>query len=246
MARCIRLLDRSLTPDDSSFTLAAAPSHHLLKALRAQTGQPVEVFDGSGQFIRGTLSAQSSKRNAIIDVLERGARSLESPLLTTLCIAISKGDRFDYALQKATELGVSQIVPIVTERSEFRLKGERLQKKHASWQGIVDTASEQCGRFHSPIVSEVISISQLLESLVDDYDLRLVLHHRAATTLATTASPKSVLLLIGPEGGLSEAEISLAEQRAFQAVLFGPRVLRTETAPIVALTVLQQLYGDFD
>jgi 16S rRNA (uracil1498-N3)-methyltransferase len=245
MARLIRLLDRALSLPVTVLELSAAPSHHLLKVLRAKPGQAVEIFNGSGEFARGTLAEQSSKKTAVVAVAESGYSSAESPLQTTLCIAISKGDRFDYALQKATELGVSHIMPMISERSEFKLKGERLDKKLISWQGIVDAAAEQCGRFHSPIVEPPLATAELIPSICSNFDLKLVLHHRSVTKLDKALSPKTAVLLIGPEGGLSESEIKLAEASGFKSVLFGPRVLRTETAPIVALTILQQLYGDF-
>lgn len=245
MARLIRLLDRALSSSASTLELSAAPSHHLLKVLRAKPGQAVEVFDGNGRFARGTLGTLSSKKVAVIDISEWGNASLESPLDITLCLAISKGDRFDYALQKATELGVNRIIPMIAERSEFKLKGERLEKKQLSWQGIVDAAAEQCGRFHSPVVATPTETAKLIPSMEGDFDLKIVLHHRSATKLDSTIMPRSVALLIGPEGGLSEQEISLAESVGFRSVLFGPRVLRTETAPIVALSILQQFYGDF-
>ncbi|WP_298633174.1 16S rRNA (uracil(1498)-N(3))-methyltransferase [uncultured Umboniibacter sp.] len=245
MARLIRLLDRALTLPVEVLELSTAPSHHLLKVLRAKPGQAVEIFNGSGEFVRGSLAEQSSKKTAVIAVTESGTSSTESPLEITLCIAISKGDRFDYALQKATELGVSRIIPMIAERSEFKLKDERLEKKLLSWQGIVDAAAEQCGRFHSPMVESPLTTALLIPSLGSNFDLKLVLHHRSVSKLQEELSVKNAVLLIGPEGGLSENEIILAEASGFKSVLFGPRVLRTETAPIVALTILQQFYGDF-
>ena len=245
MARLIRLLDRALSLPVEALELSAAPSHHLLKVLRAKPGQAVEIFNGSGEFVRGSLAEQSSKKTAVIAIAESGTSSTESPLEITLCIAISKGDRFDYALQKATELGVNRIIPMIAERSEFKLKGERLEKKLLSWQGIMDAAAEQCGRFHSPVVESPRTTADLIPTIGSSFDLKLVLHHRSVTKLDQTLTPKNAVLLIGPEGGLSKNEISLAEASGFKSVLFGPRVLRTETAPIVALTVLQQFYGDF-
>lgn len=243
--RLIRLYIPDILLNTSDITLPSAPSHHLLKVLRSKPGQTVELFNGVGnQWARGVLSDESTKTTAVISVSETGVQDNESPISTTLAISLSKGDRFEYALQKATELGVTHIQPIIAERSEFKLKGDRLEKRLDSWNALVAAACEQCYRYSKPQVAAPITLSQWL-STNDLPTERWVLHHRSATQMPETLADNSIALLIGPEGGLTRAEIEHAEKTGFKSVLFGPRVLRTETAPVVALSLIQQRYGDF-
>jgi len=241
--RLIRLYDPQGLSNLSEVSLSEGPSHHLLKVLRAKAGTNVEIFDGKGNWARGILSEASTKKVAMINIAEEGNSSNESPVTTTMYLAVSKGDRFDYALQKATELGISHIIPVLTERSEFKLSGERLEKKVNSWQQICIAACEQCYRYSIPTVSTPQRLEHIIQN--DTAAEKWVLHHRSTTVLDPTISPQSISFIIGPEGGLSEQEIELAHNAGFKSKLFGPRVLRTETAPIVALTLIQSLYGDF-
>jgi len=241
--RLIRLFDPQDLSGKTSISLNEAPSHHLLKVLRAKTGVEVEIFDGKGNWVRGKLSSNSSKKVAVIDIDSTGEKNNESPVTTTMYLALSKGDRFEYALQKATELGVSHIIPIISERSEFKLSGDRLDKKVNSWQQICIAACEQCYRYRVPTVSAPQRLEQAIAN--DIAQEKWVLHHRSTTQLDPSLSPSSISFIIGPEGGLSEGEIELAHSLGFKSKLFGPRVLRTETAPVVALTLIQSLYGDF-
>lgn len=155
---------------------------------------------------------------------------------------MSRGERMDWAIQKATELGVAQITPLFTERCEVRLNDERAQKRLEHWQQIAISACEQCGRSKVP----VIHAPQLLKDWQASVqaDLKLVLHP-VAQSLTQHATPHTLAFLIGPEGGLTEGEVAQAAEYGFQPARLGPRVLRTETAPVVALSVAQQLWGDF-
>lgn len=147
----------------------------------------------------------------------------------------------DWAIQKATELGVAQITPIVSERCEVRLNDERVDKRLAHWRQIAISACEQCGRSVLPLIHAPVS---LRDWLTLEADLKLVLHP-VAEPLVSHAKPQTLAFLIGPEGGLSESEVAQAADQGFQPARLGPRVLRTETAPVVALSVAQQLWGDF-
>ena len=167
----------------------------------------------------------------------------ESPLQVELGQVISKGDRMDYAVQKATEMGVSRIAPLVSERCDVRLKGDREEKRIRHWQQVAISAAEQCGR---AVVPEILPVQSLADWLpgTRDLDLRLVLHHRSPQPLVSHSRPRRLALLIGPEGGLSEDEIAATEQAGFVPAALGPRVLRTETAPVAALALCQWLWGD--
>ena len=155
---------------------------------------------------------------------------------------MDRGERMDWAIQKAVELGVSEITPLFTERCEVKLQGERADKRQAHWQQIAVSACEQCGRSSVPVIHPPMALHDWLSAL--QVDVRLVLHHRTEQDLQSLPAPESAALLIGPEGGLSAGEIAQAEQAGFHAARFGPRGLRTETAPVVALTMLQHLWGD--
>ena len=175
----------------------------------------------------------------------------ESPLRVTLLQALARGEKMDWVLQKATELGVARIVPVATERSVVQLDGERAGRRLEHWQGIVASACEQCGRNRLPEVLAPQSLAAACQlAATSPASVRLVLAPGATASLAAAASAaeagaSEVALLIGPEGGLSEAELRVAAQAGFVAVAMGPRVLRTETASIAALAVLQLVAGDF-
>lgn len=229
-------------PQEGPFTLGDAQSHYLCKVLRMETGRPLTAFNGDGAEYSAIL-AQADKRAATLRIERRDHVNRESALTTHLAIGVSRGERMDWVLQKATELGATHITPLFTERTEVRLKGERLEKKMAHWQQILVSACEQCQRNVLPILHPASSIADFLRG--DDNDLKLVLHHRSQHALKQMPAPKAVTLLVGPEGGLTPEEIENARcQHEYQALTLGPRVLRTETAPIAALTAVQLQWGD--
>lgn len=225
--------------------LGAQESHYLSKVLRLQPGHPLVVFDGQGQEYQAEL-ARAHKRVAQVVIGEGGPVSRESPLHSHLAIGISRGERMDWVLQKATELGVSEITPLFTARTEVRLQGERLEKKQAHWRQITISACEQCQRNQLPELHPALTLEQFLLQSSASAGLKLVLHHRSEHSLQSLATPQQVTLLVGPEGGLAEEEIELAlGHYQYQPLRLGPRVLRTETAPVAALTAVQLLWGDF-
>ena len=239
--RVPRIFTGQVLQAHSTFELEPRPSQHLARALRMREGDSVILFDGSGGEYPATISALSKKQVTV----STGAiqqREVESSLAVHLGIAVSRGERMDWVVQKATELGVSSISPLLTERTEVKLKGDRAEKKITHWQQVAISACEQCGRNRIPKIGTQQPLQTWLESA--DAPLKLVLHHRADTLPPGSVAAERAALLIGPEGGLSEGEIAAAEQRGFLSLSLGPRVLRTETAPIAALAILQARWGD--
>ena len=221
--------------------LPEGAARHVARVLRLGEGAPLCLFDGAGYEARAMLIEAGRKRVvARIEAVEAGRG--ESPLLVHLGQAISKGDRMDYAIQKAVELGVAAITPLYTEHGDVRLKGEREAKKLAHWQAVAASACEQCGR---AVVPPVHSPRTLAEWLTKRHEvLRLVLHPGTPGALERTDTPDSAALLIGPEGGLAVSEVEIAVASGFAPLSLGPRILRTETAPVVALSLLQYCLGD--
>jgi len=156
---------------------------------------------------------------------------------------MSRGDRMDYAIQKATEIGVNAITPLSSERCEVKLDLQRLKKRLHHWQQIAISACEQSGRSDVPTIYQPVLLSQWLEQV--EAQQKLVLHPHNTVRLTELATPNSCALLIGPEGGLTDAEVNAAQTQGFQAMLLGPRILRTETAPVASLSLLQHLWGDY-
>lgn len=226
----------------ATLTLPEEASHHWTKVLRARLGDIATVFDGQGNEAEATL-IEIGKRTAQVLIGAVRQPAMESPLHTHLGQVMSKGDRLDYALQKAVEMGVSEITLLTSERCELKLRGEeRADKKLAHWQRIIISACEQCGRNMLPALHGPMDIRDWQQQVEAEQKWVLA---PAVTGGPTGSTPtRSVALLVGPEGGLSLEEINRAQAAGFQPWQLGPRVLRTETAPVAALAVLQQLYGD--
>ncbi len=221
--------------------LELGQSQHLCRVLRLKVGAHLILFNGSGGQYPATIST-IDRKSVIATTGNFEATERESGLYLQLGIAISRGEKMDWVVQKATELGVSSIVPLVSERTAVRLKGERENKKLRHWQQIATSACEQCGRNRLPQILPPLTLEQWLQSV--QADTRLVLHHTASNTDPGSSTPSSIALLVGPEGGLSPAEITAAEQAGFSSLQLGPRVLRTETAPLAAIAILQARWGD--
>jgi 16S rRNA (uracil1498-N3)-methyltransferase len=218
-------------------------AQHVGRVLRMQAGQALVLFNGDGKDYTATITESGKKRVAV--AVEDAEQNLtESNLEIVLGQALSKGDRMDYAVQKAVEMGVTRIVPLSTERCDVKLKGDREDKRLRHWRQIAISAAEQCGRARVPEIHPVMALPDWF-SHTGDCDLRLVLHHRTEQSLGSLAQPSRVALMIGPEGGLSQDEIIAAEATGFIPVALGPRVLRTETAPVAVMALCQWLWGDF-
>lgn len=227
--------------EDSEVNLSDSVVQHVSRALRMRPGDALILFNGDGCEYQAELT-EVAKRNACARITGVTTPARVSPLNVTVGQAVSRGERMDYAVQKATELGMNQLVPLFTERCEVRLNNERQDKRRQHWQQVAISACEQSLRCDLPEISEPQSLNDWLSTV--EADLKLVLHHHTEQPLGDFDKPASVALLIGPEGGLSEAEVELALSKGFKPVAFGPRVFRTETAPIAALSVLQYLWGD--
>ena len=203
-------------------------------------GTQVSVFNGDGHDYLGHIDA-ISKQHVTVNITSVKSLHTESTLHTCLALAVFKGDRFDWAVKKATELGVTSIVPILSQRVDVRLSPERWLKKRAHWQQVVISACEQSGR---AVIPEVVS-PKPLDSWVAgvEADCKYLLDP-SLDSEETSTTPESVAILIGPEGGFTSEELRLASQFGFYALRLGPRVLRTETAPLVALSVIGARWGD--
>ncbi|AUG04791.1 16S rRNA (uracil(1498)-N(3))-methyltransferase [Pseudomonas sp. 09C 129] len=221
--------------------LPEAQAHYIGRVLRMAEGDALQLFDGSGNEFRGTL-LEVGKKRVVVRLDESFAGQVESPLQIHLGQGLSRGERMDWAIQKATELGVNEITPIFSERCEVRLKDERADKRLAHWRQVAVSACEQCGRSRVPVIHPPVLLADWIKQT--QADLKLVLHP-VAEPLVSHAKPATLAFLIGPEGGLSDAEVDQAQGAGFLPARLGPRVLRTETAPVVALAVAQQLWGDF-
>ena len=224
-----------------SMPLPDAAHRHAVQVLRLRQGESLRVFNGKGLEYHAVLEA-TAKRKSTIKLLEKVSEQTESPLKITLLQSISRGERMDYALQKSVELGVSQIIPVITERCNVPLSQGRAEKRWAHWQGVMIAACEQSGRSVLPDLTEVTSLDAVLNNA--SLQGKIVLDPLAETGFSSLDIKTDVSLLIGPEGGLSDQEITQATQADFQAVRFGPRILRTETATVAALAVVQTMWGD--
>lgn len=236
-------LDTPLAVDDT-ITLNDTKRHHLGTVLRLSANAPVTLFNGDGHEYAAHVERADRKRMTLaIEAAHTPER--ESRLAITLWQAIARGDRMDFALAKAVELGVTAIRPVFTERGKVKLDGGRLEKKQAHWQAKVESAAEQSGRLICPRVAPAVALSQALKATTpDDASLRLVLAPTATRGLASITRHERIDLLIGPESGLSATEIDAATVAGWQPITLGARVLRTETAGLAALAALQSLWGD--
>lgn len=217
---------------------------HLTRVLRLETGAVITLFDGTGGEYEGTLERDGKKfwaRVGAHDPVER-----ESPLAITLLQGVARGERMDLIVQKATELGVARIIPVLAERSVVRVDSEKGARKLEHWQAVAVAACEQCGRNRVPEVSAPLSLGDAIAALPAD-SRRCLLAADAGEPLASAANhaTRQVALLIGPEGGLGDNEQRFAAANGFVAYRIGPRILRTETAGLAALAALQTLAGDF-
>jgi len=224
--------------------LSGQAAQHIVKVLRMKEGDQIRLFNNSGSFYLSTI-AQTDKKSVTIKTSAAEASHSESKLCTHLGQVMSRGDRMDYVIQKSTEMGVNEITPLTSERCELKLNTERAAKRILHWQQVAISAAEQCGRACVPKINPVMNVTDWAKQQQGD-GLSLVLHHRDTQQLSAINTPPShVNILIGPEGGLSQSEIETAVQSNFIASTFGPRVLRTETAPVTCLSILQWLWGDF-
>ncbi|MGJ8619011.1 MAG: 16S rRNA (uracil(1498)-N(3))-methyltransferase [Methylophilaceae bacterium] len=225
--------------------LPESAATHAVRVLRMVVGDTATLFNGDGFDYVCTFTS-INKSAVMAKVTSSIAVENESPLNITLLQGISSGDRMDYTIQKAVELGVIQIQPIATERSVVKLNQERAAKRLAHWQNVVVSACEQSGRAIVPNVIEPTSLSHWLAENPHQEQCRIQLNPIGATRIATLTKPEqNIQLLIGAEGGLSPKEIEMANTNGFLSVTLGPRILRTETAALAAIACMHSIWGDF-
>ena len=234
----IRLYQNTVFKVGDKVSLEKNNEHHLLKVLRFPVGNTITLFNGDGFDYQAIVI--STKKTCKVEVVLQQRNESESNLDLTLAQGIAKGEKMDFLIQKAVELGVKRIIPIQTERCVVRLKADKVAKRIDHWQKIANHTCEQSGR--SVIVD--ISLPQTLTELFNKSNHNgFVLHHRATENLQTMEKPQKATILIGPEGGLSNTEIKQAIEADFQPLLLGKRILRTETASLVAISNMQLLWG---
>lgn len=234
-------LDGPLEPG-TELRLPDGPARHLTQVLRLTTGDSLVCFNGDGSDRTARL-VTCGRQGVVLAIGEAGEAEPMPGLSIHLALGISRGERMDFAIQKAVELGVAGIWPLFTERSMVQLKGERLDRRQGHWQGVLIGACEQSGRRRLPTLAHARTLEEWLTGTPPG---TLLLDPRAPLSL-TQLSPagSEVTLLIGPEGGLSPRERDLAARHGVGGVRLGPRILRTETAPLAAIAVIQALWGDF-
>ncbi len=238
--RITRIYTAQKLHSNATIVLEPEPSRHLARVLRMGVGDNLTLFDGRGGEYPAEIAALDKKSVQVVTGIQRH-RECESPLDIHLGIAVSRGERMDWIMQKSTELGITALTPLLTAHSGVKLAGDRADKKILHWQQIAISACEQCGRNQLPKIYPVQTLDFWLGSTIAER--KFVLHHRAENA-GTGNAPGSVALLVGPEGGLSESEIGAAAQAGYTALRLGPRVLRTETAPLAAIAILQGWWGD--
>jgi 16S rRNA (uracil1498-N3)-methyltransferase len=239
---------------NSTITLSIDESHHLIRVLRMRPGDEAFVFDGEGQEFRCKVITTNGNR-ARLEIIEALTNSVESPLRITLAQALAKAEKFDLIVQKATELGASRIVPLASDRADVKLSAESTQRRLQRWRRISLEALKQCGRRKLVEISAPLTLKEFISagrlesaSGVSLKAVGLVFSERGGMpieqALGLASDEIAAVALIGPEGGWSGQELALMERCGYKSVTLGPRVLRTETAAIVALTLIQHALGD--
>lgn len=234
-------LDTALATQQT-ITLHGERLNYIANVLRLKSGTDITVFNGEGGEYLATIT-DIAKRSATLEIKDFSDIDVESALSITLVQGISRGERMDFTLQKATELGVARIIPVFSQRCSVNLKGERLEKRLQHWRGIVISACEQSGRNTIPFVEKAQNLDDFLEQ--ENSHNGILLDPTATRGLNEISPDKAVTILIGPEGGFDDRERQHAYANAFRGVQLGPRVLRTETAAVASISAMQALWGDF-
>ncbi len=234
----VRLHQNAKLQVNNKYTLDEYGSHHLTKVLRFPQGQNITIFNGDGMDYLATVL--QIKKHCEVEIYDCVKNNSESDLNITLAQGIAKGEKMDFLMQKAVELGVNKIVPIMSERCVVKLKGGKLKKRHQHWCKIVVGACEQSGRSIVPVVENPVTFNEFIDRGVNN---GFVLHHRAQKSLLEMDKTTETTVLIGPEGGLTDNEINLAMDSGYKALLLGARVLRTETASLAVIANMQLLWG---
>ncbi|HEY0197133.1 MAG TPA: 16S rRNA (uracil(1498)-N(3))-methyltransferase [Rhodanobacter sp.] len=242
--RQIRIHVESMLAPGAELPLPAQAAEHVGRVLRLVAGDPLTLFNGDGNDYPAIIQVVD-KRTVVVQVQPGQPVGNESPLSLTLAQGIARGEKMDLIVQKATELGVVRIVPLLTERSEVRLDPARAEKRLLHWRAVAASACEQSGRARLPEIVAAQPLASWLGRLADDGALRLALLPEAAKSSRDLRfADAGGLLVVGPEGGLGECDIDALQAAGFEGLRLGPRILRTETAGLAALASLQALHGD--
>lgn len=236
------LVEAAFAPG-TSLALPERAAHHALRVLRLRDGDAIELFDGRGAGCTARLAAHGRQARAVVEAI----LPPEPPPLphVTLAQCVSGSDKMDWTIEKAVELGAAAIVPLQSERATARLDPERARRKQAHWREVIVAACMQCGRQRLPELAEAAPLARWLQA-PPPADRRVLLSPRGERSLrGWQPPPQSVVLLAGPEAGLTEAEERAAQTAGFEPVRLGPRVLRTETAGLAAIAAISALYGDY-
>ncbi|QGP52672.1 Ribosomal RNA small subunit methyltransferase E [Piscirickettsia salmonis] len=239
--RVVRLYTTAALTVNQNFILDEKSAHHAINVLRMQSGDTLHLFNGDGLEYHAVIQ-ELSKKTVMVNVTDYQKVQNESPLNVHLGQVISRGDKMDFTIQKAVELGVNKITPLFSERCGVQLAGKRLEKKHEHWQQVAISACEQSGRVRVPIVHQPTGLKEWLNTDLAAH--RLILHPHLSHCLNMDDSIDACALLVGSEGGFSEQEVLMAVQHGFHSFQLGPRILRTETAALTALAILQSRLGD--
>lgn len=239
--RISRVYSDSQLRADHRLHLSEETSHYLTHVLRLREGAALTVFNGAdGEFVARVCGVQKNKVEVF---LEKQCVKPDMPALSiNLALGLSRGDRMDYAIQKSTELGVSKITPLHLQHGEVKLSADRVANKLNHWRKIAVSASEQSGRLDIPEISPPCTLADWLPTTTNG--LNLLLDPSATMKIDDATRAAEINLLVGPEGGFSQQELACAQDHGFAIISLGPRVLRTETAPVAALAILQHLHGD--
>lgn len=238
-----------VTPElisDSNIVLSTEESHHLARVLRLKTGEEAFVFDGHGREYRCRVAA-IEKTGTQLEIIDELKDRVESPLRLILAQALAKGEKFDFIVQKATELGVNTIAPIVTDHTDIKLSEDSSARRLDRWQRISLESLKQCGRRHLVKILSPVNLNEFVQSLATSNAI-LVMSERGGLPIREAVrdseSDSDLAVIIGPEGGWSDRELDIFQKRECKLVSLGPRILRTETAAIAAVTLVQHALGD--
>lgn len=229
-------------PIEKTIQLTPQAMQHVVTVLRLQSGAPVILFNGDNHEYHGELVIQD-KRTALVNIHQKIVANRESPLQIHLAQGIARGEKMDWIIQKAVELGVHEMTPLFTERCNVKLDNDRLIKRIAHWQQVAISAAEQCGRNQITKIHTPVELAHFVETA--PVGQKFILSHRAEHSLKSILlETKQCTLLVGPEGGFDPSELTFAQRHDFLPIVLGPRILRTETAALVAISILQSHMGD--
>jgi len=241
----LRIHHSEALQENTTINLSAIASHHVINVMRLKVNSNLNVFNASGEFTAIIISI--TNKIAQVKVNEKLNTSTESNCEITLLQAITRRERMDYSIQKATEMGVACIQPVLTKHCVVKLNEKKSQQRINHWKGIALHASEQSGRLSVPIIKPILTWDNALQEHSDTDTLKLIFALAASKPLKSIERQTSkVLLALGPVGGFSQHEVKSAVENEYQAIKLGPRILRAETATTAALTAIQMRWGDLN